>query len=131
MKILIVDDEIVSRMKMFKIMMNFGDCDEAEGGAEAIESFTGAWEEWSPYDLITLDIYMPDMDGKKTLHRIRAIEEEKKIPQEKRVKIMMVTANSDINNLLLSVNSGCNEFIVKPFNRQRVIEKMRKIGFDV
>ena len=131
MKILIVDDEIVSRMKMFKIMMNFGDCDEAEGGSEAIAAFIEAWQERAPYDLITLDISMPDMDGKKTLSRIRAIEKEREIPREKQVKIIMVTANSDTNNLLLSVNAGCDEFIVKPINRQRVIEKLRKIGLDV
>ena len=131
MKILIVDDEIVSRMKMYKIMTNFGDCDEAEGGSEAITAFTEAWQECLPYNLITLDISMPDMDGKETLSRIRAIEAEKKIPKEKQVKVIMVTANSDVNNFFLSVKSGCDEFIVKPFNRQRVIEKMQKIGFKV
>ena len=61
----------------------------------------------------------------------KPLREIKKIPKEKQAKVIMVTANSDLNNLFLSVNSGCDEFIVKPFNRQRVIEKMQKIGFEV
>jgi two-component system chemotaxis response regulator CheY len=72
MKILVVDDEMVSREKMKMIMSHFGECEAVENGADAVEKFVGAWNSWSPYDLIALDVQMPEMNGVEVLNRIRA-----------------------------------------------------------
>lgn len=71
MKILIVDDEFVSRKKAQKIMSQYGECDTTINGTKALEAFKLAHEERDPYDLITMDIMMPDMDGIETPKRIR------------------------------------------------------------
>ncbi|HPS93510.1 MAG TPA: response regulator, partial [Deltaproteobacteria bacterium] len=63
MKILVVDDELVSRMKMKRIMDSLGECKEADMGSQAVALFRDAWKREAPFDLITLDITMPEMDG--------------------------------------------------------------------
>ena len=67
MKILVVDDELVSRKKMQKIMELVGECVVAENGTDAVAAFKEAIENESPFDLISLDIAMPDMSGIEAL----------------------------------------------------------------
>jgi two-component system chemotaxis response regulator CheY len=80
MRILVVDDEIVSREKMACIVRPLGTCIAVENGIKAINCFYDAWNAWSPFDLITLDISMPGQDGLETLQKIRVMEKEKKFP---------------------------------------------------
>lgn len=130
MKILVVDDELVSRSKMQKIMESFGECEAVTSGAEAVAAFSGAWETGLPFDVISLDIVMPDMDGIAVLEKMREIEREKGIPRGKQVKIMMVTSHSDTENVVASMKAGCNNYIVKPFDRERVLQKLSNLGFS-
>ncbi len=131
MKILVVDDELVSRKKMQKIMESFGECEAVEKGEAAVAAFTEAWEIGIPFDMISLDIVMPDMNGIDVLQKIRAIEKEKDLPKQKQVKIMMVTSHSDKDNVIASMNAGCNNYIVKPFDNERVAEKLESLGFKI
>ncbi len=131
MKILVVDDEMVSREKMKMIMGHFGECDAVESGADAMEKFVSAWNSWSPYDLISLDVQMPEMDGVEVLNRIRGMEREKNVPENKRVKVVMVTARSDKDTIMTSIQAGCNDYVVKPFDKTIVAKKLTKLGFHV
>lgn len=63
MKILIVEDDFYSRKILKKFLTAYGEVDIAINGEEAVAAFKLAWEENQPYDLITLDIMMPIMDG--------------------------------------------------------------------
>ncbi len=130
MKILVVDDEIVSRKKMEKIMVEFGECHTAESGISAVEAFNEAWSMGIPFDLVSLDITMPDIDGIEVLTQIRRIENEKALAQSHRVKVMMVTTHSDKNIVVESMNAGCNNYIVKPFDRERVVSKLNTLGYS-
>ena len=76
MKTLIVEDEFTSRRLLQKILAAYGECDIAIHGKEALEAFRLARDEREPYDLICLDIMMPEMDGQETLKMIRKTEEE-------------------------------------------------------
>ena len=116
MKILIVDDEYVSRSKMQKTMDTLGECEAVESGSAAIAAFKKAWESWVPFDLMTLAISMPEMDGTDVLLKIR--ERERNIPREKRVEILMVSSHSDKDNVASCITLGCDDYIVKPFNRE-------------
>lgn len=127
MRILVVDDESVSRRKMELIMRSFGQCETAESGSIAIESFVKAWENWSPYDLISLDLLMPEMNGDEVIQKIRDMEKEKSVPDDKRVRIMVVTSKSDKESIITCIQAGCNEYIIKPFDRHTVEGKLAKI----
>lgn len=130
-KVLVVDDELVSRNKMRKIMESFGECEAVESGDAAVIAFKKAWENWAPFNLITLDIAMPEMDGTEVLYEIRKIEKGKNVPRGKRVKIIMVTSHSDKDSIVTCVQAGCDDYIVKPFGREMVIGKLEKAGFKV
>ncbi len=127
MKILIVDDELVSRKKMQKIMESFGECDAVDSGKAAMSAFKKAWESWTPFDLITLDVSMPDMDGTEVLCELKEIEKEKGIPKEKQVKILMVTSSSDKDTIITCIQAECDDYAVKPFDKEIISEKIEKI----
>ncbi len=131
MKILVVDDEMVSREKMKMIMGHFGQCEAVENGAEAMEAFAKAWESWTPYDLISLDVQMPQMDGMEVLGKIRGLELQKGVSENHRAKIVMVTARADKGTIVSCIQGGCNEYVVKPFDKATVAKKLAKLGFQV
>ena len=128
MRILIVDDEVVSRKKMHKILESIGKCDTAENGQEALEKFYDCANQGRFYHLITLDVSMPDMDGLEVLKLIREFEIKNNVPKDKIVKILMVTANSDKKTVIDSIGAGCDNYIVKPFNKDVVSEKFTALG---
>lgn len=128
MKILIVDDDVVSRKKMAKIMEATGDCTEVESGKDALEAFINAWDMGLPFGVITLDIGLPDMSGVEVLKHIRDIESEKGITPKSRVKVIMVTSLSDQDVVVGSLEAGCDSYIVKPFDKDRVFEKLESLS---
>lgn len=127
MKTLVVDDEAVSRKMLERIMRSFGDCMSVNSGAEAIVAFEAGWHNWTPYDLITLDVSMPDMLGIDVLKRIRQMEATKQVPAEKRVKIIMVTAHADKDTVVAAIQAGCNDYITKPFEQAIIAKKLLKL----
>ncbi|MBF0101006.1 MAG: response regulator [Desulfobacterales bacterium] len=131
MKILVVDDELVSRKKMHKIMEGIGECISVESGKQAIRSFKEAWEEGVPFEVISLDIFMPDMSGIEVLTKIREVEKEKQVPKEKQVKIMMVTSYSEKDIVIASLKAGCDNYVVKPFNSEKVRAKLIGMGLNI
>lgn len=128
MRILVVDDESVSRKSMRYILSEFGECILAENAANAISEFKKAWHDWRPFSLITLDIGLPDMNGVELLSQIRHLEKEKNIPENERVKIIMVTSHSDKDRVIDCLKAGCDEFIVKPADRESMASKLSRIG---
>ena len=131
MKILIVDDELVSRKKMEKIMQHYGACHAVDNGKAAIDAYTEALLTQDPFDLITLDVSMPDMGGTEVLLTIRIYERKNAIPKEKRAKILMVTAHSDHETVMASIEAGCDDYIKKPFSLAHVTQKLAKMGLDI
>jgi two-component system chemotaxis response regulator CheY len=127
MKILVVDDESVSLKKMEFIMNSYGTCDRVDSGQAAIDAFVKAWEDWSPYDLITLDMFMEGMNGNEALAKIRDLEKQKNVPEEKQVQVIMVTSQADKDTIIDCVQAGCNDFISKPFDRQVVEGKIARL----
>jgi two-component system chemotaxis response regulator CheY len=75
MRILIVDDDFSSRLILQEMLSPYGECDVAVNGTQAVEAFMLAWHEDRRYDLICLDIMMPDVDGQVVLKGIRSMEE--------------------------------------------------------
>lgn len=128
MKILVVDDESVSRRKMERILRDFGECVAVASGAEALIAFEDAWDHWKPFGLITLDVAMPGLDGPETLARIRRMELDAGVSAENRAKVIMVTSRSDLNTVLTSIQAGCDDYIIKPFDPETVSRKLMKFS---
>ena len=109
-------------------MSDLGECVPVETGPEALSAFKEAWDGWRPFDLVTLDISMPEMDGTEVLHRIRGLEDERGVAENKKAHIFVVTGQADRNRMITAIRGGCNDFIKKPFKRVRILEKLEKSG---
>lgn len=128
MRILIAEDDLVSRKVIFKFLSSYGECDITIDGMEALEVFMMAWDEGKPYDLICLDIMMPELDGIKTLKTIREIENQKGVEEEKRAKIIMTTALNDKETVSNAFDTGCEAYAAKPLNMGKMVDVMKKLG---
>lgn len=128
MKILIAEDDYVSRKFLYKFLSSYGECDITVDGMEAIEVFLMALDDEEYYDLVCLDIMMPEVDGVKALKTIRLLEEEREVPKEKRAKIIMTTALNDTDKIMGSFDSGSEAYAVKPIDIDKFLDVMGKLG---
>lgn len=127
MRILVVDDAPFMRNLLSLMLRNLGPCSQAADGKEAFEAYKNAFNEKQPFDLIFLDIAMPEMDGKETLAAIRKFERENGVSEEKRSKILMITAFSNETHLYKSVKD-CQGCILKPVTKDKLKEKLMLLG---
>jgi HD-like signal output (HDOD) protein/DNA-binding NarL/FixJ family response regulator len=128
MKTLIVDSEPASRTLLDRIMTGYGACKTAEKGEAAIWMFRTACENRDFFDLVTLEIALPDINGLDVLLQIREMEKDKKVPLYKRAVIIMATASADKDTIVTAIQTGCNEYIVKPFDGDIISRKLLKAG---
>lgn len=114
--ILICDDAAFMRMMIKDILTKNGYtvAGEAENGAKAVEKYT----ELKP-DLVLMDITMPEMDGIQALKKIRELDPK--------ASVIMCSAMGQQAMVIESIQSGAKDFIVKPFQADRVLEAVRKV----
>ena len=127
MKTLIVEDEFTSRLLLQRLLQGYGECHVAVNGKEAIQAFQAAMECDQPYNLICLDIMMPEMDGQEARKQIRAMEEAKGTLSSHGVKIVMTTALCDSKNLFTAYANLCDGYLVKPIDKVKLLDHLRKL----
>lgn len=130
MKFLIVDDDFISRTKMQAILEEFGECEVAENGEEALRVFNAAHTSDSPFNMMTLDISMPDMNGDEVLQRIRETEARDNTTEDDKIKIIMVTSHADKGSIVTCLQAGCTDYIVKPFTMETLKKKIDDIKLN-
>ena len=131
MRILIVDDDYICRVRLMTIFSAYGQCDNAPNGEIAIRLFEEADKELVPYALIAMDIEMPGMNGTQVVSRMRSIETVLNIHPEKRVKILMVTDNKAIKTVADAYADGCDGYITKPTTPENIKKALGEIGIAV
>lgn len=127
MKTLLAEDDFASRKFMDKHLSQYGECDVTVDGEEAVGAYMMALEDGEPYDLVCLDVMMPVLDGYQVLKAIRDIEAEKKIPQEKRVKIIMTTALNEERNVKKAFELGCEAYSGKPIDVEKFEQVLKRL----
>ncbi len=128
MRILIVEDDLVSRRFLQKFLSRFGECDVVVDGMEALDAFLYSLKENVPYRLICLDIMMPKVDGIKVLKTIRELEAQKGILPQDRSKVIMTTALNGMEMVQKAFELGCEGFASKPLDTEKLVEVMEKLG---
>ncbi len=115
-KVLVVDDAAIMRMMISEMLKKNGYeiAGEAVNGKDAILKY----KELSP-DLVTMDITMPDMDGIQAVKEIIAIDPK--------AKVLMITAMGQQAMVFDAMKAGAKDFIVKPFQAERLLEALKKI----
>jgi two-component system chemotaxis response regulator CheY len=118
LKFLIVDDFSTMRRIVRGLLKEMGcnNADEAEDGAVALNMLRA-----SKYDFVVSDINMPNMNGFDLLKAIKADESLRNIP------VLMVTAEARKEDIVLAAQSGASGYIVKPFTKATLEEKVQKI----
>jgi two-component system chemotaxis response regulator CheY len=127
MRILIVEDDLTSRLLLKKMLEAFGACDVAVNGKEAVEACRLAQKSGEPYALVCMDIMMPEMDGQVALKAIRALEEASACPPSRAAKIVMTTALRDIENVTAAYRELCDGYLVKPIARDKLVGLLKEL----
>ena len=121
MRSLIVEDDFSSRLLLQELLAPYGQCHTAVNGSEAVSAYGMALDAGQPYDLICLDIMMPEMDGQAALKEIRALEELKGIDSTHGAKIVMITALGDIKNVSAAYQQLRDGYLVKPVDGAKLL----------
>lgn len=120
MKALVVDDSRSMRAIIGKQLRELGfTVEDAGSGQEALARLHAG-----PADLVLLDWNMPEMDGCEVLSLIRSE------PKYKNVRVMMVTTESEMSQVAVALEAGANEYLMKPFDRESLVEKLVLLGMD-
>ena len=115
-RVLIVDDAAFMRMMIKDILQKngFEVIGEASNGIEAVDLY----KKEKP-DVVTMDITMPDMDGIEAVKEIKSFDPA--------AKVIMCSAMGQQSMVMDAIKSGAKDFIVKPFQADRVLEAIRKV----
>jgi two-component system, chemotaxis family, chemotaxis protein CheY len=131
MRVLVVEDDFISRRLLCRYLEPHGECDVAVNGNEALSAFKQAITSGQLYDLVCLDIMMPVMDGQETLKRMRVIERDAGIVPPHGVKVIMTSALEDQENVVAAFNNSCDGYVVKPIEKRKFLETLQEIGISL
>ena len=115
-RFLVVEDDVTSRLLLKNYLSKFGECHTAVNGRDALVAFRSSLEQKEAYDLVCMDIMMPEMDGHQAVREIRAFEDVHGEIRGSGVKIVMTTTVDEIREVILCFKELCDAYLMKPIN---------------
>ena len=128
MKILIAEDDRLSRTFLSQFLMEYGKCDIAVDGMQALDFYMDSVKNNEKYDLLCLDIMMPKVDGLKVLKVIRTMEQQQGVKPEDHLPIIMMTAIADTDYVDQAFELGCDAYASKPIEIEKIDELLKSLG---
>lgn len=129
MRALIVDDDFYSRTMLHDMLRPVAECHIAVNGEEAVGAFKKAAEDGRPYDLVCMDLIMPEMDGQQALREMRALEGDRGREQGHRAVIFVVSmVDDDRETNEAFFLGGADSFLVKPIEEAKLMAELRAAG---
>jgi two-component system alkaline phosphatase synthesis response regulator PhoP len=113
--LLVDDDEDLVQALSFSLTRNGYNVATAKNGAEAIAVAC----DLRPH-VVLLDVMMPNLDGLTACRGIKTMEQTREIP------VIMLTAKGDVETIKAAFKAGANDYVVKPFDMEKVLEKIRE-----
>lgn len=129
MRVLIVDDDFYSRVMLHDMMRPVAECHIAVNGEEAVGAFKKALDDGRPYDLVCMDLVMPEMDGQQALREMRGYEDDMGLNNVQRCKVVVISMLEDsreTNDAFFLGGADC--FLVKPIEEERFMAELRALG---
>ncbi len=117
MRVLVLEDDLVTGKLLEKILMKYGEVTISEDGMKAVQLFEESARQKNPFQLICLDIMVPSLDGQEVLSRIRKIERRENLAKS---KILMISALGDLKNISKSYRHKCDGYYVKPIVKEKL-----------
>ena len=127
MKSLVVEDDVTCRTIMQAYLSPFGECRLVENGRDALAAIEEAWEQGRTFDLVCLDIIMPEMDGHTVLTRIREMEAARGVTPSQAMKIIMTSGAGDMDHIAQAFEKDCMAYIVKPVLKSTLLDTLKEL----
>lgn len=128
MRTLIVEDDFTNRLLLQSLLARYGECHVAVNGIEAVEAFRLAQARGREYNLICMDLTMPEMDGHQAVQEIRRLEKATRLLPSDPVTIVVTTASNDGSNVCMAQQEGCDGYLLKPLDARRLRAFLRERG---
>jgi two-component system chemotaxis response regulator CheY len=127
MQILIAEDVTLIQKMLQKMLGPYGEITFVRSGREAFQKFQRTLTTQEYFDLICLDINIPEINGLDVLKNIRAAEKLNHVPLDKRAKIVIVSSTNEADVVMKAIKLGCDGYIVKPFSQEKIIAELKKL----
>lgn len=121
-KVLVVDDNFLNRQLFVDTLEDLAQCEVAVNGKEAMDKYTASLS-GKKYDLVLLDIAMPEVNGIEFLKMLRDDEKARGLQTEARLPVIMVTAYRQ--PFIEALDRGCDDYILKPIDPDVLVKKIK------
>jgi CheY-like chemotaxis protein/nitrogen-specific signal transduction histidine kinase len=133
LKFLLADADFHSRKSFQKMLLNYGECDLAINGLEALNAFVRAHNDDDAYHLIFLDTDMPDLDGLQVLTKLKQWEASRDVDASDRANMVILSSDASDPSMKMiekCMEAGAQTYIVKPVTREKLCKVFKKINFQ-
>ena len=131
MRTLVVDDDLVSRRLLRSLVTAFSECEVAVNGRDALQLFESRHATGTPFELICLDVMLPELDGYEVLEAIRKFEAQHQVGLSQCAKIIFFTSVEDPQLVGRSYAIGCQAMVAKPVDRDKLIHALGAAGISI
>lgn len=132
MRIMIADDNETDRAMLHGLLKAQGHCKLCCDGSNAIGEFKRAIETMEPFNLVCLDIAISDIEGTEVLKQFRALEKQHGLAEKKSTAVIVITTSlGDVKHILAATKSGCNGYLTKPIDQERLYAELCKLGLKI
>jgi two-component system chemotaxis response regulator CheY len=125
LRVLLTEDDFACRLLMQTFLSRYGECHIAANGKEAVDAVRAAINQGQKYDLICMDIMMPEMNGREAVRQVRELEETFGILSTSGAKIIMTTAVDEVKEVIRCFKELCDAYLVKPIDLNQLVGHMR------
>ena len=127
MDVLVVDDSPIIRRVLQLVVQSFGNCEVVQNGQQALDSVGLRLAEAKPYDIICLDLCLPDLGGLDVLREIRNLEA--KCGEQVRARIIIISASDELETIRATRQNGADAYLMKPIDKQQLVNAFTALGF--
>jgi two-component system chemotaxis response regulator CheY len=128
LKSLIVEDDFTSRLLLQTFLARYGQCHIATNGREALTAFSTALTSGSPYDVICMDILMPEMSGNEAVRQVREMENARGVFPGRGVRIIMTSGVKEVQQVFQSFDETCDAYLFKPIDTGKLVRELQAFG---
>jgi len=126
MKSLVAEDDATNRKLLQTFLSRYGGCDIAVDGKKAVNAVRLARENHQSYDLVCMDLRMPEMDGQEAIREIR--KQEAAAGVSKTAKIIVTTVHTDTESITGALLGRCNAYLAKPIDTAKLKKELKDLG---